>query len=105
MVRLIARTLTILPSWSVPQQPWTWNWLQETMFDRRLHPTPTPPTVIVVQHTAFWFCWHGGLRSSKAAIGVADAATTVARIARIFLKSILNLCWDGEVEFRLELFS
>jgi len=56
-------------------------------------PTPIPVKKSMdLQHSKAWFWPHeeGGLRCSN---GVADAATTNAMIARIFLASILNLYW------------
>jgi hypothetical protein len=55
------------------------------------------PAAIEVQHTGVWLLPHfgGGLRFSKPA-GLADAASTNARTATIFLVSILNWCWIVE---------
>jgi hypothetical protein len=58
---------------------------------------PMPVTwFIEVQHIGVWLLLHaGGLRFSKPA-GLADAANTNARTEKIFLASILNLCWIVE---------
>jgi hypothetical protein len=49
---------------------------------------------MLLQHDKFWLLPHG-LRFSIST-GVAEAATTNVRTARIFLASIVNLCWMVE---------